>query len=191
MLNKLKKSNKDGFTIIEVMIVLAIAALILLIVFLAVPALQRTSRNTQRKNDAAAISAALANFLTDNNGTLPVSLGLNPNDATGTVDICAGGGNAQGGVIGCTTTMPIETAKLGIYTAKEIYINTAYTAITVGTPGSTPSATNVNVNSAVVVTGFACNTTNTGVGNANPRDMVVIYVTESNSGSGNEQCVEQ
>ena len=44
MLNKLKKSDKDGFTIIEVMIVLAIAGLILLIVFLAVPALQLTCK---------------------------------------------------------------------------------------------------------------------------------------------------
>jgi prepilin-type N-terminal cleavage/methylation domain-containing protein len=35
MLTKLKKSNNEGFTIIEVMIVLAIAALILLIVLLA------------------------------------------------------------------------------------------------------------------------------------------------------------
>jgi prepilin-type N-terminal cleavage/methylation domain-containing protein len=38
MLKKLKKSD-SGFTIIEVMIVLAIAGLILLIVFLAVPAM--------------------------------------------------------------------------------------------------------------------------------------------------------
>ncbi|HPW47952.1 MAG TPA: prepilin-type N-terminal cleavage/methylation domain-containing protein, partial [Candidatus Saccharibacteria bacterium] len=35
------KKDQKGFTIIEVLIVLAIAALILLIVFLAVPALQR------------------------------------------------------------------------------------------------------------------------------------------------------
>ena len=48
MLSKLKKSNQ-GFTIIEVMIVLAIAGLILLIVFLAVPALQRNGRNTTKK----------------------------------------------------------------------------------------------------------------------------------------------
>jgi prepilin-type N-terminal cleavage/methylation domain-containing protein len=37
---------RTGFTIIEVMIVLAIAGLILLIVFLAVPALEREARNT-------------------------------------------------------------------------------------------------------------------------------------------------
>ena len=59
MLKKLQKTNSEGFTIIEVMIVLAIAALILLIVLLAVPALQRGSRNTQRKNDVSALAGAI------------------------------------------------------------------------------------------------------------------------------------
>jgi prepilin-type N-terminal cleavage/methylation domain-containing protein len=71
MLNKLKKPNNQGFTIIEVMIVLAIAGLILLIVFLAVPALQRNSRNTQRKNDVAGLLAAVSEFSNNNNGALP------------------------------------------------------------------------------------------------------------------------
>src|SRR5258708_36141034 len=59
MLNKLKLSkSQKGFTIIEVMIVLVIAGLILLIVFLAVPALQRNARNTHRKSDIAGLLAA-------------------------------------------------------------------------------------------------------------------------------------
>jgi prepilin-type N-terminal cleavage/methylation domain-containing protein len=79
MLNKLKKPNQKGFTIIEVMIVLAIAGLILLIVFLAIPALQRNSRNTQRKNDVAALLAAVAEFSNNNNGALPdTCTGTNP-----------------------------------------------------------------------------------------------------------------
>jgi len=67
MFKKLK-STKDGFTIIEVLIVLAIAALILLIVFLAVPALQRNARNTQRRNDVAGILGGVNEFSSDNNG---------------------------------------------------------------------------------------------------------------------------
>ncbi len=62
------KKKQEGFTIIEVMIVLVIAAVILLIVFLAVPALQRNSRNTQKKNIAADIAAAVGEFSTNNNG---------------------------------------------------------------------------------------------------------------------------
>ena len=64
------KRDKIGFTIIEVLIVLAIAGLILLIVFLAVPALQRNSRNTQRSNDAARVAGAINECLTNNNGNL-------------------------------------------------------------------------------------------------------------------------
>jgi prepilin-type N-terminal cleavage/methylation domain-containing protein len=74
MLSKLKKSDNKGFTIIEVMIVLAIAGLILLIVFLAVPALQRSSRNTSRKSDAGRVSAAVSDYVSNNQGKLP---GLN------------------------------------------------------------------------------------------------------------------
>lgn len=66
---KTKLRNQKGFTIIEVLIVLAIAGLILLIVFLAVPALQRNSRNTQRKNDIAALGGAINEYTNNNNGT--------------------------------------------------------------------------------------------------------------------------
>lgn len=70
MLSKLRNSKKEqGFTIIEVLIVLAIAGLILLIVFLAVPALQRNSRNTQRKDDIARIGSAVQEYVNNNNGT--------------------------------------------------------------------------------------------------------------------------
>jgi type IV pilus assembly protein PilA len=50
-----------------------IAAVIILIVFLAVPALQRNSRNNQRKNDVSRISAAITETSNNNNGTLPVA----------------------------------------------------------------------------------------------------------------------
>ena len=42
-----KHKQKQGFTIIEVVLVLAIAALIFLMVFMALPALQRSQRDTQ------------------------------------------------------------------------------------------------------------------------------------------------
>lgn len=67
-----KFSKKDeGFTIIEVLIVLAIAGLILLVVFLAVPALQRNSRNTRRKQDVSSVLGAISEYASNNNGSLP------------------------------------------------------------------------------------------------------------------------
>lgn len=69
MLQNIRKQQK-GFTIIEVLIVLAIAGLILLIVFLAVPALQRNSRNTQRASDASKVAAAVSQCMGNRNGTV-------------------------------------------------------------------------------------------------------------------------
>ena len=70
MLRNLKKRT-EGFTIIEVLIVLAIAGLILLIVFLAVPALQRNSRNSGRKSDISRIGGAVIEYMNNNNGNKP------------------------------------------------------------------------------------------------------------------------
>src|SRR3990167_8506426 len=73
MKNYIQKKQSGGFTIIEVMIVLAVAGLIMLIVFLAVPALQRNSRNTQMRSDAASVLAGVNEFITNNNGSLPMT----------------------------------------------------------------------------------------------------------------------
>ena len=72
MLTNLKKRT-EGFTIIEVLIVLAIAGLILLIVFLAVPALQRNQRNTARKSDVSRIGGAVTEYISNNNGVAPTA----------------------------------------------------------------------------------------------------------------------
>lgn len=60
-----------GFTIIEIMFVLAIGGLILLLVFQALPALQRNSRNNQRKQDVAALLAIISHYELNNSGNLP------------------------------------------------------------------------------------------------------------------------
>jgi len=72
MKNNIKK-RAEGFTIIEVLIVLAIAGLIILLVLLAVPALNRNNRNTSRKSDISRIAGALTNFVANNNGAVPVA----------------------------------------------------------------------------------------------------------------------
>ncbi len=101
MRQHIHQDKQRGFTIIEVMIVLAIAGLIMLIVFLAVPALQRSSRNTQRKNDAASALAGVSEFVNNNGGVLP------------TVATFAAPPNW---VIGTAVTTAQSTAKLGYYT---------------------------------------------------------------------------
>ena len=69
------KNNKKGFTIIEVVLVLAIAGLIFLMVFIALPALQRSQRNTRRRQDMARILSALNDYQSNNNGKMPETNG--------------------------------------------------------------------------------------------------------------------
>lgn len=79
----MNKQAKKGFTIIEVVLVLAIAGLIFLMVFIALPALQRSQRNTRRRQDMARILSALNDYQANNNGQMPCQT---PFDGNGCVD---------------------------------------------------------------------------------------------------------
>ena len=68
-----RKQQAAGFTIIEVVLVLAIASLIFLMVFVALPALQRNQRDIQRKNDLSLVLSAARNFQSNNRGELPAN----------------------------------------------------------------------------------------------------------------------
>ena len=66
-------NNKKGFTIIEVVLVLAIAGLIFLMVFVALPALQRSQRDTQRRDDMARFLSQLNQYQANNGGKVPAA----------------------------------------------------------------------------------------------------------------------
>lgn len=68
-----KNRKEQGFTIIEVVLVLAIAGLIFLMVFIALPALQRGQRDTQRKNDLSRVVSQVASYQSNNKGGVPVA----------------------------------------------------------------------------------------------------------------------
>lgn len=159
-MSNIKNRKESGFTIIEVLIVLAIAGLIMLIVFLAVPSLQRNSRNTQRKNDASAISSAIANYISNNGGTLPTSTTVT-GMPTNTIGITGGSGSN------------IEQAKLGFYTPPTVAKIKFATTV--------PAEDEVNIAS-----GYKCNATSTGLGTANARSVAVLYTIENDV----KQCIE-
>jgi prepilin-type N-terminal cleavage/methylation domain-containing protein len=104
----------QGFTIIEVMIVLAIAGLILAIIFLAVPALQRSSRNTQRSADATHLGGLINATEANNNGKVPSKLSIANTPAAPATDTVYLGGEsfsrwtpAAANFIVATTTAPV------------------------------------------------------------------------------------
>jgi prepilin-type N-terminal cleavage/methylation domain-containing protein len=159
MLRNLKRTKSEGFTIIEVMIVLAIAALILLIVFLAVPALQRNSRNTQRSNDVAAVVGAINEYVNNQNGTLPAT--------------CSG-----------ATPCPfLSNAKTGFYgqggwtAANFVFTNNGNVA-----PGA-PTADPANVNNIHAASYMTCNAGGTAAAvGSSPRSVAVLYDLETGGG---------
>ena len=118
MLHNLKKRNsgQDGFTIIEVLIVLAIAGLIMLVVFLAIPALQRNSHNTQRKNDVSALIGAMQEYENNNGGKLPAV----PTDITNNAKL--GFYQASDVIYGKNTTA--QTSLSSWSTTSSVYIET-------------------------------------------------------------------
>ena len=65
-----QQKNK-GFTIIEVVLVLAIAGLIFLMVFIALPALQRGQRDNQRRDDMSRFMSQVNSYATNNRGNVP------------------------------------------------------------------------------------------------------------------------
>ena len=73
MSNKKLSTTKKGFTIIEVVLVLAIAGLIFLMVFVALPALQRNQRDTQRRSDVGRLVTAVTSYRT-NTGDMPANM---------------------------------------------------------------------------------------------------------------------
>jgi prepilin-type N-terminal cleavage/methylation domain-containing protein len=156
MLSNLRKSKKEqGFTIIEVLIVLAIAGLILLIVFLAVPALQRNSRNTQRKDDVSRIGSAVQEFINNNNGTTPTTSATDISSIQGLLGTLAYYKNTNVTVVAATTGVTVA--------------DTDHVSIVVGATCKSDGAGGQEG-------------TSTG---ATTRQVAVVYKTEAGSGDTN------
>ena len=70
-MKKFTNNSRKGFTNIEVSLVLAIAGLIFLMIFVALPALQRGQRDAQRRDDIMTYLEQLKKYQTNNRGNLP------------------------------------------------------------------------------------------------------------------------
>ena len=169
MLNKLNKRGA-GFTIIEVLIVLTIAGLILLIVFLAVPALERNAHNTSAKNDVAGLLAAMNEYVNNNNGMMPQ------------VE-AAGSSPAVGGTyyVGDTSANCLSTPSENCAVAKLGYFSAANVSIV---SGATTIPTAPGLGNVIIVLNAICSgnaATNSG---ASARNFVALYTLEG----GAQEC---
>ena len=76
MFKRLREGKRQsGFTIIEVMIVLAIAGLIMLVVLVVVPQLQRNSRDSRRDALINRLNTEMETYAGSNSGKYPVATG--------------------------------------------------------------------------------------------------------------------
>lgn len=163
MFKKLSKKT-EGFTIIEVLIVLAIAGLILLVVFLAVPALQRNSRNTQYRTEASRLLGSAQEQINNNSGTV----------LSASVSTTAGSDAAK--IVSLSNLKNIT----GVFTIE-------------GQAGtSTTSLTTAVLRTGATCTGGTAGadgaTTTYTTPAASTRSLALVYSIENSSGEAQAQC---
>lgn len=136
-----------------------------MIVFLAVPALQRNSRNTQLKNDVGSVLGYVNEFATNNGGTLPGSICSNA--TTGYVNMSAT----------TTCTAPTATNNVG--------------KVSTGTTVAHGTAISANLKTITVVFNTKCASATaleSPTGNS-PRSIAAAFRVETGGGDST-QCQE-
>lgn len=113
------QKQEKGFTIIEVVLVLAIAALIFLMIFIALPALQRGQRDTARKNDVGIIASALNTYKSTHRGSLPSATG----DADFRTNYLKGNNGLSQIIVGSVSITDVEGNGPSGYDSAIIYID--------------------------------------------------------------------
>jgi len=94
-MNKILKGVRGGFTLIEILLVIALLAILLSIVIIAINPGRQFSQanNSQRRSDINAIMNAISQYQNDNRGSLPSSITATTTKIIGTSgcsSTCAG-----------------------------------------------------------------------------------------------------
>ena len=164
---------EQGFTIIETMFVLAIAGVILLIVFEAIPALTRNGRNNQRKQDVQTILEAVSHYELNNSGNIPD--GSNGNFLQNAKLTYYDGSSPQYLSGGGTCSLTLSSG-VGVCAP--------------GTSATAVSETNNNADTVYVINYRKCNPNNVGASmnqGAGYNDVVALYAIETGSATA-PQC---
>jgi prepilin-type N-terminal cleavage/methylation domain-containing protein len=191
MKNLLKTKRAEGFTIIEVMIVLAIAGLIMVIVFIAVPQLQRNQRDNARQNIANRLKAEIETYAGNNQGVYPFGGGTSATNYAGTACSATVTGCWDNFVTNYVANGKVKTADPS--TGQDV-VATGNNAAT-GAPQQYAAAIVTTIQNDVTkgdfytVYGASCNGENvqaSGSGNLKTRTYAVLIVLDR----GNHYCVD-
>lgn len=127
------RKDRKGFTLIEIVIVLAIAALILVIVFLAVGGAQRSQRDNASVTGAGRVIAAYQAYLSDNGNTAPADGSKMGNSGSGYLQ---GVKDGRGNEFEYTTIDPVVSANSKSYYVPKGRCSTFYVgALDTANPG--------------------------------------------------------
>jgi len=191
-MNTAKSKRDGGFTIIEVALVLAIAGLIFLVVFLALPALQRNQRDDARKRDVASVVQSVASATANLNKAVTIGTAYDRNVALTShsnlekyID--------QNGLSGNVDVINVRDKSL-VGATQMLFSTTTAT-----TPANTINAGNSvgdpRINLIIVYSGFKCwdgvsgstNSGNVGIQYTASRSAAVVIQLES-GGPGHFYC---
>ena len=174
-----KRDYKEGFTIVEVALVLAIAGLIFLMIFVALPAVQKTQRDAERRNDLGTLLTAIQKYQDNHRGALP-NLTLSP---SGPLEVTIANASSMGertwgdfylSYLGDSFTDPIA----GNYElAVELCTATNSTACSGGVSGIENRQFDISEPKIYVEIGATCDGA-VAIGSNNNRKVAVVYKME-------------
>lgn len=187
-------SSTGGFTIVEVLIVLAIAGLILVIVFEAIPSVTRALRNGRRKHDVSLILGVVSEYELKDSDNFPQNCSGNGSTSCKACD----GTTAQ-----CAVSNTDQPNDYFLHFAQDqlsYYTYTSSNTDPVTLTGDYPQNNNgdnppPNTNTEQVqiydyekcTFGVPGSTTNVG---ADYSDVVALYAFEESNGTSAAQCQE-
>ena len=104
----MKKTLQSGFTLIEILVVIAIISLLAAVVFVALDPVTRfgDARNSRRWNDVNSILTATHEYIVDNDGALPA--GLTTGQASTELGTCGTCDNLTTPFVPYLKTMPLD-----------------------------------------------------------------------------------
>jgi type IV pilus assembly protein PilA len=154
-MNLKKISGNKGFTLIEVLVVVAIIAILAAIVLVAINPAKRfqDARNTQRKANVESVLSAIQQNMVDNKGIFTCASGALP---TGTAKIMenAGGYNMAPCLSSYLAVLPFDPSKSGAHWTTATDYDTEYTVIqdatTLQVTIAAPEAANDPTGSSVI-----------------------------------------
>lgn len=149
-MNHMKKMN-SGFTLLEILLVVAAIAILAGIVIIAINPNKQLgdTRNAQRRADVNAILNAAYQYSLDNNGSLPAAIQTSATCSGATNEVCKTGGTCTSLVdLTVLTTngkylvsLPADPTTATANSTKYIIVKDANNRVTVCAPSAEQSAT--------------------------------------------------